>query len=278
MTQIKIWGLIAATFMSLNSQAQATRGKYFDHALFVIFENANYSTVMKRPFFKKLATQGALFSNFMALKHPSQGNYIALTSGSLNGVKNDTIADVNSTNIVDLLEAKGVTWKIYAEGYPGNCFTGSTGKYVRKHNPFISYLNIQKNPERCAHIVNANQFEVDSKNNDMPQYMFYIPDLNNDGHDTGMTFADQWYSKKITSYLNNENFMKNTVLITTFDESGISLKNQIYTSVVGPSIKPGTYSKALTLYSLLNLMEDNWGLGNLGRNDVTAPAIPNIWK
>lgn len=278
MSLSKFWSVLCIIIFSSASQAQVTKGKYFDRAMYVIFENTNYSAAMKKPFFKKLAGNGANFTNFTALKHPSQGNYIALTSGSLNGVKNDSTVNINSTNIVDLLEAKGVTWKVYAEGYPGNCFTGSQGRYVRKHNPFISYLNIQKDPARCANIVNAIQFDEDLKNNTLPQYMFYIPDLNNDAHDTGIDFADKWYSKKMLPLLKDENFTKNTILITTFDESGISLKNQIYTSIVGPMVAPGSYSKALTLYSLLNLMEDNWGLGDLGRADKTAPTIPAIWK
>jgi hypothetical protein len=31
-------------------------------------------------------------------------------------------------------------------------------------------------------------------------------------------------------------------------------------------------------YSLLRLIEENWGLGDLGKEDATAPAIPNIWQ
>lgn len=72
--------------------------------------------------------------------------------------------------------------------------------------------------------------------------------------------------------------MTNTILISTFDESGISLKNQIYTSVVGGGVAPGVHGDDLNLYSLLRLVEDNWSLGNLGLGDATAIPIPNIWK
>lgn len=72
--------------------------------------------------------------------------------------------------------------------------------------------------------------------------------------------------------------MENTVLISTFDESGFSLKNKIYTSIVGPSVKPGVVSSALNTYSLLALVEENWDLGSLGKQDATAPNIPNIWQ
>ncbi|MBC7419861.1 MAG: hypothetical protein H7328_03950 [Bdellovibrio sp.] len=279
MSGIKFLSSLIILSFSLPSLALPGSGKYFDRAIFVIFENTNYAAAIKQPFFKKLADKGAHFSNFSSTTHPSQGNYIALTSGSLNGVSGDGSININSKNIVDLLEAKSLTWKVYAEDYPGNCFTGSSkANYARKHNPFISYINIQKNPARCANIVNASQFEVDAKNGNLPNYVFYIPNLKSDGHDTGVAFADKWYDKTFSSYLNDAKFMASTVLISTFDESGSGSKNQIYTSIIGPAVKPAVISMALDIFSLLNLIEDNWNLGNLGKSDVSAIPIPKIWN
>lgn len=270
-------GIIGFSFLTIQARA-ASSGKYFDRAIFVLFENTNYSDAIKQPFFMKLAQQGANFSNFFSCTHPSQGNYVALTSGSLNGVTGDGSVDLNVNNVVDLLEAHGLTWKVYAEDYPGNCFTGSSSAgYVRKHNPFISYLNIQRNSARCANIVDATEFDQDASSGTLPNYVFYIPSIKNDGHDTGVAYADKWYASKFSPYLNNSQFMKNTVLISTFDESGKSAKNQIYTSIVGPAVRAGTVSTTVNIYSLLSLVEENWGLGSLGTQDATAPPIPNIW-
>jgi hypothetical protein len=269
---------MALVILGFSSQAFAA-GKHFDRMITVIFENTNYSDAIRQPFFKYLADNGAHFTNLAAITHPSQGNYIALTSGSLNGVSDDRNYNLNVNNIVDLLEAKGITWKAYAEGFPGNCFTGGTFRnYARKHVPFISYMNIQKNPARCAKIVNAVEFVQDIANNQLPQYAFYIPDLNNDGHDTGIVYADRWYSGKFSSYVRDANFMNNTVIVTTFDENAGARGNIIYTSIFGPSVKTGIYSDKLNLYSLLALTEENWDLGNLGKQDATAPRVPNIWR
>ncbi|MEQ1722685.1 MAG: alkaline phosphatase family protein [Pseudobdellovibrio sp.] len=270
---------LCSLLVSVQSFAASPRGKYFDRAITVIFENENYTAAIKQPFFNQLARRGANFTNFSAITHPSQPNYIALTSGSLNNVTNDKLVDINSKNIVDLLEAKKLTWKAYIEDYPGNCFTGNlSGKYVRKHNPFISYLNIQNNASRCANIVNASNFEQDAANGTLPNYVFYVPNNRNNGHDTNVTFADKWYSQKFTKYVNDTNFMQNTILISTFDEGQQNAKlNQIYTSIVGATVKSGDVSAQVNLYSLLNLLEDNWSLGNLGKADVTAAPIPNIW-
>jgi len=277
---VKNWKVFLIGLFAFNAVAAPGTGKYFDRAIFVIFENANYSSVIQQPFFKLLAEKGANFSNFYALTHPSQGNYIALTSGDLQGVWSDGRYDIDAENIVDLLEAKGRTWKVYAEDYPENCFVGSSSKgYVRKHNPFISYLNIQKDPRRCANIVNADRFDRDAADGSLADYVFYIPDMNNDGHDTGVAYADKWYGKKFGSYISNARFMENTIVISTFDESGGYFGwNQIYTSIVGPMIKPGDYPAEYTLPSLLRLVEENWDLGDLGKKDRTANPIQGIWQ
>ena len=268
---IVIWGT--------NLNAAPSTGKYFDRAIFVLFENTNYEDAARQPFFKALNDSGAHLSKLTALTHPSQGNYIALTSGSLNGVSGDGKFDLNVDSIADLLEAKNLTWKVYAEGFPGNCFKGaSSGLYARKHNPYMSYLNINSNPSRCANIVEASQFDRDAANETLPNYVFYIPNNKNSGHDTNVAYADKWYGQKFSRYVSDPNFMNNTVLISTFDENGGGGKNQIYTSIVGPTVKPGVYGESLTLYSLLRLIELNWNLGNLGKQDATANPVPNIWQ
>lgn len=274
---LKSLGLIGVSLFAIHANATST-GKYFDRAIFVIFENTNYSDAIRQPFFKQLADQGAHFSHFFALTHPSQGNYIALTSGSLNGVVGDGSVNLNANNVVDLLEARGLTWKVYVEDYPGNCFTGSlNGGYARRHNPFISYMNIQNNPARCANIVNALEYDKDAARGALPNYVFYIPNTRNDGHDTGVAYADRWYANKFSRYLSDAHFMKDTILISTFDESGHGHTNQVYTSIVGPAVHAGIISKSVNIYSLLALIEENWNLGNLGKQDATATPIPNIF-
>lgn len=278
MSILKSLGFVFFCIFSINAFA-TVHGKYFDRVITVIFENKNYSDVLRQPFFSQLAKNGAHFSNFMGLVHPSQPNYIALTSGSLQNVKNDLVVNLDVTNVIDLLEAQGISWKIYAEDYPGNCFTGvSKLGYARKHNPFISYMNIQKNPSRCANIVNASEFDQDAENNALAQYVFYIPNNKNNGHDTDLSYADKWFSQKFSKYVSNNLFMEKTILVSTFDESEPKASiNQIYTSIVGSTVKPAVYSDALNAYSVLKLIEDNWSLGNLGREDVKASPVPNIW-
>ena len=279
MSSFKFLVLAIFSLLAVDLEALPRTGKYFDRAIFVIFENTNYADAVKQPFFKQLANTGALFTNMNAVLHPSQGNYIALTSGDTNGIINDNPKDIDVKNIIDLLEAKGLTWRVYAEDYPGNCFTGkASGNYVRKHNPFISFKDIQSNKTRCLNIVNASSFASDAQAGNLPNYVFYVPNLKNDAHDTNISYADKWYSQNFSSIVNDSRIMANTILITTFDESGSSQRNQIYTSIVGPNVRVGAYNDNVSIPSLLKLMEENWDLGNLGKKDQLANSIPAIWN
>lgn len=42
-----------------------------------------------------------------------------MVSGSFAGVDGDNNSDLSRDSIVDLLEAKGISWKAYEEAYPG---------------------------------------------------------------------------------------------------------------------------------------------------------------
>src|SRR5258707_1022036 len=89
----------------------------FKKVMIVIFENMDYSEVMGEPTFSGFAKGGANLAQFFAETHPSQPNYIAFTSGSMQGVSGDGNTDLNVQSVADLLEAKGKTWKAYVEAW-----------------------------------------------------------------------------------------------------------------------------------------------------------------
>ena len=247
----------------------------------VVFENANYSDVVRTPFFSELAREGALATQFIAETHPSQGNYIALTAGDMHGVHNDSNVDLGVRHIGDLLEEAGKTWKVYAENYPGRCFTGAfSGDYARKHNPFISFTNVSHDAARCANIVDASELATDIEAGTLPDYLFYIPNQKNDGHDTGIAYADRWFSGKFKPLLQDRRFMDGMLLIATYDESGpLSAQNQIYTTLVGDMVRPGAqFTARADHYSLLRTIELALGLGDLGLRDASASPLTGIWK
>jgi hypothetical protein len=267
----------AATATSANPGTRT-----FTKAMIVVLENTDYETALHQPFLASLAKRGALLTNFTAEAHPSQPNYLALISGSTHNVASDGNVSLDGRHIGDLLEAKSLKWKAYAEGYPGNCFLGAEyGTYVRKHVPFLSFKSVQTEQKRCAQIVNASELAIDLQTGKLPDYSLFIPDLQNDGHDTGVAHADRWLRKTFGPLLENPDFMRGMLLIVTFDESAgsSSSSNHVATILVGDAIAPGTVLSAnFNHYSLLRLIEDQFELGNLGQNDAWATSIKGLWK
>ena len=89
----------------------------------------------------------------------------------------------------------------------------------------------------------------------------------------GVTFAGTWLS----SFLSSTNVISHfDVVLVTFDETESYFgANRVYTAIAGKAItNPGTIDRtALNHYSLLKTLETNFGLGNLGKNDVFATAF-----
>lgn len=264
----------------LIAEVQLGQG-HFKKVVWIIFENTNYSKALGQPYFKKLTQNGALFTNLSAEVHPSQGNYIAMIAGSKLGVNNDNILDLKETQVGDLLEKAGLRWKAYAEDYPGNCFLGkSSGLYYRKHVPFLSFASITKNSAKCLNIEEANNFFSDYNKGSLPEFSMYIPNIKNDGHDTNIDFAGNWLEKKFGSILLPSTRLGDVLFVVTFDESSLlSPKNQIFTVLIGANIKAGSQNdQPLNHPALLKMIEDEFEIGDLGREDASAPAINGIWK
>jgi hypothetical protein len=73
--------------------------------------------------------------------------------------------------------------------------------------------------------------------------------------------------------------MRGTLVVVTFDENAGSGDNHIYTVLVGSMVEPGTVNPAAyDHYSLLRTIEDNFGVGTLGREDARAASICCIWQ
>jgi len=244
-------------------------GRWFDRIFIMQFENVGFHSAAANQDWMGFARKGTLLTQYYAVTHPSQPNYWAQAAGSFFGINDDGDHVLPYTNIVDKLESSRVSWKSYQENYPGNCFLGSNGLYMRKHNPFISFTSVHRNSTRCAKIVNSDQLDRDLASGNLPQYMYYTPNMDNDGHDTGVDFAGryltQWWSKRLKL------FPTGTLIVVTWDEDWFADNNRVYTVLIGDMMPSGAQDAArYSHYSLLRTVEDNWNLGTLGRGDATS--------
>jgi len=257
---------------SLYAQDAAGTIPTFKRVFIVVLENVEFWTMNVNPSMRDLANKGLLLTNYKATTHPSQPNYISMVAGDTMGVTSDGDYDIDGKNLVDLLEDKQISWKVYQEDYPGDCFTGSKSNlYVRKHNPFMSFNNIRLDADRCSKIVHSDQLWADIDSSALPQFMFYTPNMHNNGHDTGPVKAAQWTSSFVNSLLSKNGFADETLIVITFDEGLMIGPNMVFTLLIGPGVNPGTLDNTrYDHYSLLRSIEDNFALGSLDRNDANA--------
>jgi len=92
MNLIKINAAIFTAFFSLFGAGQQNDIPQYDHVVVVIEENHAYHEIIgsaNAPYINELAKGGVLFSNSHGIGHPSQPNYLALFSGSTQGVTSD---------------------------------------------------------------------------------------------------------------------------------------------------------------------------------------------
>jgi hypothetical protein len=290
--------------------ARGTRpGKHFDQVLIVVLENQNYSSAIQDPLLADLAKHGSVFPQFQNLTHPSYPNYLAMVSGSTcNADGSDSQKnfpdDAEHRTIADLL-----SWRNYAENYPAKPtenapYLGDAVKYARKHVPFLSFEKIQK--ESFHNVVSVDtktgnpfvpdisKFREDPRSNPLPQYIYYSPNLDDDGHDPymrpkkGMRKASTWLRNFLTTWLAfDENTwlpsdpkMNRLLVIVTFDETEGRNTGNLYTVFLGSMVKTGEINKVYDHYSVLRTIEDNFGLDPIHKDsgDGKASVITEVWK
>jgi len=265
-----------AALASCENTNNETAPLKFDRFFIMMFENHGYSQCMSNQYWKDFAKAGLLLTKFTAHTHPSQPNYICQIGGDQLGCVNDSNIDIDASNLADLLEAQGVSWKSYQEDYvpgsAGDCNPKqSIGKYWRKHNPFMSFNNIRTNSTRCKRIVNAAQLDADIAANALPAFSYYTPNIDNCAHDTNLNFAGAYLKTWLNKYMAQPNFIRNTLVLITFDEDEFLEGNHIFATLLGPYVTAGTTEgSSYTHFSITRSIEKNFGLGNLGRKDVGA--------
>ncbi|KAH8891789.1 phosphoesterase [Thozetella sp. PMI_491] len=275
----------AATALTLSPTSNVA-GKTFDRFVQIFLENQDFDIAAGDPNLAYLGTLGVTLTNYHAITHPSQPNYVAAVGASTHGVLLDTFTRIgaDTKTIVDLLDDKGVSWSVYQEDMPYSGFEADfvnqqngANDYVRKHNPLMSYDSVTQDYNRLAKSKNFTLFNQDLAANTLPQWMFITPNMTNDGHDTSVTVAGNWARNWLEPLLSNPNFNTDrTLIILTFDEceNYLALANRVYAVLLGkavPSTRVGTSDDTkYNHYSLTKTVEDNWGLGDLGENDVDA--------
>ncbi len=244
------------------------------HIVVVTLENEYYSDIVgntaEAPFLNQLISEGMLFTNYFGMTHPSQPNYLALFSGSTQGVTGNVVPSEFPASVPTLASAlanKGYTFGGYAE-------TGADPQ----RTPWLDFAN------SAADAANFSAFPQTAAGfANLPTVSFVTP---NDADnmtpisDTGGGIAagDAWVQANLGAYAAwAENPANNSLLIITFDENNtnpaVTYPDQIVTIVVGAGVPAGvTNGSEADTYSLLSTIESLYGLTPVGVS-AGAPAL-----
>ena len=271
--------LLAITLLALTLAPAAHAGRLPrpDHVVIVIEENRGYSQIMGKrnsaSYIHALAKRGVLFTESYGVSHPSQPNYLALFSGSTQGITNDScLRSFDNDNLASALLDGGFSFATFSESLPATGdLSCSSGAYQRKHNPAANWQGT-----RLPAGINKRFANFPQDFSKLPTVSFVIPDQNNDMHDGSFEAADQWLKTRIEPYVAWA-FKHNSLLILTWDEDDFSEGNHIVTIMVGPMVKAGTTPQRIDHYRVLRTLLDFYGLPDLGASR-DAEAIKGIWK
>lgn len=238
----------------------------YKHVIWILEENEAQSTIKtsSMPYMTQLAGSCGKTTNLTAVTHPSLPNYIAMTSGGTHGVTNDD-APSHWTGVIgnaeNIFHQLGTNWKSLQNGMPSNCALTSGGtSYAAKHNPAAYYSD-----NRTACSTQDVPYDSSQTPDVSKAFTFITPNLCNDAHDCSLQTADNWLKLVVPKILSSSTYKTgDTLLVITFDE-GVSSNQTIYTTIVAPSVIPGTVStRPYTHYSTLRVAEELLGLPPIG--------------
>ena len=243
-----------------------------DHVVVVVFENKAEAQIAaaQAPWLHAMMARAAVFTDAHAVTHPSQPNYLALFSGSTQGVTDDgcPLRLGSRPNLARSLLDAGLGFTGFAEGLPAPGSTACTsGRYARKHNPWADFDNVPASASQPFASFPSNPA-------DLPTVSFVVPDLCHDMHDCPIATGDDWAAAHLDGYLRWAPEHR-SLLVVTFDEDDNSSGNQILTMVSGAGVRPGRYPQRVDHYSLLRTIEDCYGLPRIGAS-ASATPLPGV--
>ena len=245
----------------------------FDHIVVVVLENHAFSQIIgnsSAPYLNSLADRGAVLTRSYGVTYPSQPNYLALFSGSTQGLTDNSCPhNYTGPNLAAALLAAGHSFVGYSEDLPAVGFTGcSSGAYARKHNPWVNFGALPKT-------VNQPMSAFPSDLSKLPTVAFVIPNLDNDMHDGTVAQGDRWLRTHLGDYA-DWSTAHNSLLIITADEDDKSHGNRIATIVTGAHVRPGRYSVRIDHYGLLATVLASHRLPPFGHAARAAP-LTAVW-
>lgn len=249
----------------------------------LVFIEENHSLRQMKsgmPYAFSLAMQYGYADNFVATRHPSLPNYIAIAGGSTYGISSNDAPSSNKPvrgeSVFGQAIKAGKTAGVYADGMPNNCRTSNGGdEYAVRHNPWPYFTSERALCNKFD--VPVNQLAGDITSGRLPNVGMVIPNNCNNAHDCSLGTADKWFKQWMVRIFEGQDWKSgHLAVILTADEDDKKSGNIVLTSVMHPSVKGKVVKTRLTHYSLSKLLSEVTGSPPL-INGNTAPSMSDAF-
>ncbi len=238
------------------------------------------------PYMNTLATTYGLATQYTAVDHPSEPNYVALFGGDTFGIVGDGNCcwKVNQPNLVDRLESAGLTWRAFAEDASGSGTCGFNPPRSSDHFPFMDYKDMNT-PARCANMQttasSADSEFLATLNSQTPTNLTWLtPNDCNNKHDCSIATGDMYLAGLVPKILTSTMFTTQKAgLFVVFDEgNGSYPSDYVYAVWAGSAVKKAySSSTQYSHYSFLKTIETVWNLPTLTSKDAGAANMTSFF-
>jgi phosphatidylinositol-3-phosphatase len=246
------------------------------HVVLIMMENTSAATADALPYVTRLRRHCGLATDYHAVTHPSLGNYIALTSGSIpwsiRGTDCSPSATCRSLH-PSIFGQLGRRWRVYAQSMPSACYTGTTSLYAVRHTAAPYYPAVHAACTRQQ--VRLRNLTGALSTGRLSRFSLVVPNVVDDMHNgcasCGNDFLKTWIGRIHAAPQYQDG---STVVFITWDEDDGSPGNHVSLLAVSPRTPAGARVKTrLTHYSLLRSIETLLGLPRLGAAATASGGI-----
>lgn len=234
------------------------------HVVWIVFENKSYSEVIgsrNAPYLNRVADECGIATRFRAEAHPSLPNYLAMTSGSTHGIRDDNPPADHRLHVQSIFGQTRGSWHALEESMPAKCARTNSGLYAVRHNPAAYYTPLAS---QCA----THDVPLINPPNLSAELTFITPNLCDDMHNcpadqttaAQVAAGDRWLARELPKIFASHAYLSGAMVVfLTWDEDGPG--QHVPTVVVSPYTRPRTRdATSYTHYSLLRTTEQLLGI------------------
>ena len=224
-----------------------------DHVFLIYMENKGVGDIVgspNAPYINSLINTEGYDSNYFALGHPSDPNYIRPLGGSDFGLDyNPTGNVIDANSLMQEMDQANISWAGYAQGMPTPGDLTSSGDYSVDELPFAQFSYVYDNTPAYLqeHLLPLTQLSTDLQNpSSFPAFTWIAADEANNGegpvnslsgiihfiagqltnHQYNVPAADQFVQQEVSTIENSPTWNDPTqqdAIIVTFDEDNNNL-------------------------------------------------------